>query len=189
MPLQDIEEFDIALTTKLDGFQLLYAAEMDGVVATEDVSTKDLNELEFVEVKTRLQDTTEQQYRNYVKWKLPKWWMQSFLVGIETIYEGFRTREGHVQQMKMLPVRQIPKMAEGVWSPAVMMRFGADFLATVNAVMGQVDCPWTVYKFSYDSNRSWNVTFDVFEGKNEYSFLPQSHIDLMEQLKGKSSRS
>lgn len=189
-PLQDIEEFNIALTTKLEGMRILYAAEMDGVDdmgqnKDEDGPNPDLNKLRFVEVKTRIPDRTEQQYKNYVKFKLPKWWCQSFLVGVDTIYSGFRSREGHVKEMEPLPVNRIPKLSQDVWSPAVMVRFGADFLATVKNIMNDVDCPETVYKFSYDGNKSWNVTYEVFEGKNEYSFLPQSHIDLVGSFKGR----
>lgn len=160
---------------------------MDGVDDRNSPVTEpnpDLNKLKFVEVKTRMKDTTEQQFRNYVKWKLPKWWCQSFLVGVETIYTGFRTRDGHVKEMESLPVREIPKMAQNVWSPAIMMRFGADFLHTVQDVMMDVDCPHTVYKFDYDANKNWNVTYEEFEGKNEFSFLPQTHIDLMDKISG-----
>lgn len=138
-----------------------------------------LDLLKFVEVKTRLKDTTEQQYRNYLKWKLPKWWCQSFLVGVETIHVGFRSRDGHVREMEKLLVRDIPKMCDGVWSPAIMVRFGADFLSTVQDAMHDIDCPHTVFKFDYDNNKRWNVTYEVIEGPNELSFLPQSHIDLM----------
>lgn len=168
------------MTTKLSGWRILYAAELDGV---EEVSvaakSTPLDLLKFVEVKTRLKDSTEQQYRNYLKWKLPKWWCQSFLVGVETIHVGFRSRDGHVREMEKLLVRDIPKMCDGVWSPAIMVRFGADFLSTVQDAMHDIDCPHTVFKFDYDNNKSWNVTYEVIEGPNELSFLPQSHIDLM----------
>lgn len=181
-PLQDIEEFNLALTTKLEGWRIIYAAEVDGVEDDSGVQNKDsarLDALRFVEVKTRMADWTEKQYQNYVKFKLPKWWCQSFLVGVDTIYAGFRSREGRVREIEPLAVSQIPKMAQGVWSPAVMVRFGADFLSTVQELMRDVECPHTVYQFSYDANKSWNVTYEVREGKNELSFLPQSHIDLL----------
>lgn len=144
-------------------------------------SETDLNRVKFVEVKTRMKDSNERQYSNYVKWKLPKWWMQSFLSGVETICVGFRTKDGHISEMEELPVKEIPRLAKGMWSPAIMIRFGADFLATVSELMRDVDCPRTVYKFDYDSSKSWKVTYEVYEGKNEFSFLPESYIDFMEK--------
>lgn len=181
----------MALTTALEGMRILYAAEMDGVDDLTVPATEpqpDLNQLKFVEVKTRMRDTTDQQYKNFVKWKLPKWWCQSFLVGVDTIYSGYRTRDGFVQEIESLAVRQIPKMAHNVWSPAVMLRFGADFLATVQDLMADVDCPETVYQFSYDSNKNWNVTYKEFKGRNELSFLPQNHIELMRRISGEGHK-
>ena len=183
-PLNDTEEFSVTLSTKLEGFRILYAAEMDGVDdlshGPEVVNSEtDLNRVKFVEVKTRMKDSNERQYSNYVKWKLPKWWMQSFLSGVETIFVGFRTKDGHISEIEELPVKEIPRMAKEMWSPAIMIRFGADFLATVSELMRDVDCPRAVFKFDYDSSRSWNVTYEVYEGKNEFSFLPESFIDFM----------
>lgn len=44
--------------------------------------------------------------------KLLKWWCQSFLVGIETIYCGFRDDNGVVTSVKEFRVRDLPKMAK-----------------------------------------------------------------------------
>lgn len=44
--------------------------------------------------------------------KLLKWWCQSFLVGIDTIYCGFRDDDGVVTSVKEFRVRDLPKMAK-----------------------------------------------------------------------------
>lgn len=163
--------------TRLDSFKILYAAEVDGV--DEDVKKESLDDMQFIEIKTRMADTTERQYNNYLKFKLPKWWCQSFLVGVEKIYCGFRTEDGHVKKIEALEVKNIPKMCQYHWSPNIMVQFGVDFLAMVHDLMQEVDCPYTVYQFNYDSNVNRNITYEVFQDKNTFSFLPETHMDLM----------
>lgn len=179
-PLHDCEEFNIGLSTILDTFKILFAAEVDGV--DEDVSKDSLNEMNFIEIKTRMADPTQHQYNNYLRYKLPKWWCQSYLVGVRKIYCGFRTEEGHVKKIEELLVKDIPKMCQNHWLPNVMFNFCADFMALVCDTLEKVDCPHTVFQFHYDRNANRYITYEVFEGKNKFSFLPETYIDLMKDL-------
>lgn len=55
-------------------------------------------------------------YLEISRFKLLKWWCQSFLVGIETIYCGFRDDDGIVSSVKDFKVKDLPKMAKvGKW--------------------------------------------------------------------------
>lgn len=45
----------------------------------------------------------------HARFKLIKWWCQSFLVGIGTVVAGFRDDTGVVESVAEYPVREIPR--------------------------------------------------------------------------------
>ena len=48
------------------------------------------------------------------RFKMLKWWAQSFLIGIPKIVCGFRTDEGIVERLQVYETQELPKMCE-VW--------------------------------------------------------------------------
>lgn len=49
------------------------------------------------------------------RFKLIKWWSQSFLVGIERIICGFRDDDGVVQHLQNFNTKDLPKMANVIF--------------------------------------------------------------------------
>ena len=47
-----------------------------------------------------------------LRFKLLKWWLQSFLLGVETIICGFRDDDGIVREIKTYNTHDLPKMAQ-----------------------------------------------------------------------------
>lgn len=177
--LNEKKEFAVVFKGGLGKFRLLYGAEIDGVDESQDLGDDivPLERLRLTEVKTKMWDATERQYNNFLKYKLPKWWCQSFLVAIERIHYGLRTDDGFVEKMDSLDVSRIPKMCQSEWSASVMMTFLQDFLQLIENVMTNVDDPHTVYKFNYNNPVKRSITYEIYRDKNEYSFLPESYIN------------
>lgn len=49
------------------------------------------------------------------RFKLMKWWSQSYLVGIPRVVAGFRDMDGHVHTLKTYHVNEMPHMAQVFW--------------------------------------------------------------------------
>lgn len=113
-PVNENEQFCCAFEAKLNGNNLLYGAEMDGIDSDRavDVETVDLNSLKFIELKTKVREERENQKRSFLRFKALNWWCQSFLVNIRTIIMGIRNRRGIVTEIKEIPTRDLPKMAQ-----------------------------------------------------------------------------
>ena len=46
------------------------------------------------------------------RFKLLKWWAQSFIVGIPTVVCGYRNDRGIVTQLESIPIKDMPSMAK-----------------------------------------------------------------------------
>lgn len=178
-PVNESEEFNCVLRTRLEGLDLLYGAEMDGIVSNEkcDLTSVDLNTLEHVEVKVRRKETTYRQGQNFLKFNLVKWWCQSFLVGIQRIYMGLRNDEGIVKEIQVLDVSSLPKMAKEYWSPAVCVDFLNEFLNMVKKTLRNTNCPYSVFEFYWNPANQKSITYRYHEGNNDLSFLPDWYIE------------
>lgn len=138
--------------------------------------------MKFIQITT----CSEAKHRSNVLWRSSRfrfsyWWCQSFLIGGKSIYCGFRsTQDRHVRSVAKYAVDDLP--LRKYWSSDVMVNFGIDFFKFVKETMAAVDCPDTVYKFSYDLTVNSNITYQIFRGNNELSFLPRTYIDFIDNL-------
>ncbi|KAL1400819.1 hypothetical protein quinque_004887 [Culex quinquefasciatus] len=177
-PVIESEEFCAMFSATLEGNRVLYGAEMDGVFRTDPLDKRHLmdaallNRLEFVEVKVKRRESNQRQVDNFYRFKTRNWWCQSFLVNIGRIFVGLRDDRGVVDEIREMGLKELDRDSRQYWSASVCMAFCSQFLAMVKDTMAGVDCKGTVYRFEYDANRCRNVTYQVFEGPNEESFLP-----------------
>lgn len=114
-PVDETEEFCGMFSTKLEGKNILLAAEMDGIISNKILDhSSEINweKLEFVELKVKRRETNERQKNNFYRFKLIKWWCQSFLVGISKVYFGLRDDRGIVDEIDKMNVNDMPKMAK-----------------------------------------------------------------------------
>ena len=94
--------------SRLGPHSLVYGAEMDGLIPgfktinNEDeddaniVDRVDLNASSFVELKTSRKIDHPGQLRSLRRFKLIKWWCQSYAVGIGVVCAGMRDDDGRV---------------------------------------------------------------------------------------------
>ncbi|GIY21103.1 decapping and exoribonuclease protein [Caerostris extrusa] len=107
------EEYCIVLKGRLDKHTLLYSAEVDGKDPLYNNNRdKDPQSTQcYSELKTSRIITTERQHINFCRFKLMKWWLQSFLVGIPKVICGFRDDSGIVRKLEVFPIPEIPRMS------------------------------------------------------------------------------
>lgn len=93
--------FACVVTTSLDEHKLLYPAEVDCCLNDEHKTLRD-----FCELKTSVGESLADLNlgRNV---KFLKWWMQSFLIGIDKIKIGLRTEDGVVKRIVDFNINQI----------------------------------------------------------------------------------
>ncbi|XP_042907114.1 decapping and exoribonuclease protein [Parasteatoda tepidariorum] len=175
VPVNEKEEYCIVLKGRLNSHTILFSAEVDGKDPeylnnpnAEPVSTKS-----YTELKTSRIITTHRQNQNFARFKLLKWWLQSFLAGIPKIICGFRDDQGVVRNLDIFPVHDIPKMAQNMWSPAATLNFSSCFLDFVKRCVKKDD-PYVVYKFYWKPGSP--ITCEELKSPTEYQVLPEWYI-------------
>ncbi|TRY93049.1 hypothetical protein DNTS_025173 [Danionella cerebrum] len=129
----------------------------------------------YVELKTSAEIRTSKQRSNFLRYKLIKWWAQSFLPGVPLIVAGFRDKDGIVASVKTFKTSKISQMIKSeyeTWKPTVCMNFCNDFLSFVKSVVRE-DNPGLVYLFSWEPRRE--VCFSIHRD-SAYSFLPDWYL-------------
>ncbi|XP_034944728.1 decapping and exoribonuclease protein-like isoform X2 [Chelonus insularis] len=113
--VNEAEEFNCVFQTQLIHHHLLYAAEMDALLSDKKlVDPLPLDKLQFIELKTNRIIESSQQNENLKKFKLLRWWCQSFLVGTERIICGFRDDRGIVKELKDFRVSSIARYSKNM---------------------------------------------------------------------------
>nr|ADD24238.1 Dom3Z [Lepeophtheirus salmonis] len=150
------EEYDSVYRTELEGMAIIYGAEMDAIFKSQK---PEVNVEDFVEFKTSKEFQNDRNYQNFVKYKVLKWWCQSFLVGITTIVCGFRDDDGFVRRIEDFSVRDIPKLEGVTWKPNVCMGFLKNLLKTLKNDI--ILTPNIVYNVSFDPPGSNINTYET----------------------------
>ncbi|KAK7788557.1 hypothetical protein R5R35_011747 [Gryllus longicercus] len=163
------EEFCVMFKSKLNLHRLMYGAEMDGVESSDVVKNlEDLQAAEFIELKTNRKIQHPKQAENFKKYKLIKWWCQSFLVGITKIWCGYRDDHGVIHQVEKMQVSDFPRKAKGIWDPALCMNFCDHFLTFVRDVVKEEE-PHTVWQFQWSPGE--DIVGTKIPGPSEFSFV------------------
>ncbi|XP_030053194.1 decapping and exoribonuclease protein isoform X1 [Microcaecilia unicolor] len=172
------EAFCTVVQTKLNGHSLLFAGEVD--CADPKYPSQKAPDC-YVELKTSKEIHSANQQRSFNRYKLIKWWAQSFLPGVPRIVAGFRNEEGIVASLKTFETMKISHMIRGDWNswkPAVCMNFCNAFLSFVKKVAIQDD-PQLVYLFSWEPGS--DVSYSVHK-EPTLTFVPAWYVQLITQL-------
>lgn len=169
------EAFCSVVQTKLHGHSLLFSGEVD---CKDPAYPNQKAPGCYVELKTSKEIRTPYQQRSFNRYKLIKWWAQSFLPGIPRIIAGYRDEEGQVVSMQTFETMKISHLIRGEWNswkPAVCMNFCNAFLAFVKKVVTQDD-PQVVYLFSWEPRR--DVSYTIHKDP-AHAFLPPWYLSAM----------
>ncbi|XP_066498680.1 decapping and exoribonuclease protein [Hoplias malabaricus] len=166
------EAFCTVVQTRLADHKLLFSGEVD--CRDKDPKAPPAPSC-YIELKTSVEICTPKQRSNFHRYKLLKWWAQSFLPGVPRIVAGFRDQDGvvvSVETFHVSKISQLIKNEHNCWKPTVCMNFCSDFLSFVKSVVKEDD-PRLVYLFAWDPHR--DVSYSVHRD-SEYTFLPDWYV-------------
>lgn len=146
-PIDCNAEFCAIAKTTLGGSRIILAGEVDCEREAAEHTAGGMRP--YVELKTSKLLTDEHSRRSFERYKLSKWYLQSYLLGVETIFCGFRDHAGVLQKVQELEIKQLPAYARSAWQPHVMLNFGAATLGWLyeRVVIGP---PSAGYVLSYE---------------------------------------
>ncbi|XP_060696600.1 decapping and exoribonuclease protein [Hemiscyllium ocellatum] len=174
------EAFCCVVRTRLNGHSLVFSGEVD----CKDNSDPRLKAPQcYVELKTSREIYTPNQERNFHRFKLIKWWAQSFLPGVPRIITGFRDDNGMVvslQSFETMKIHHLVKNERNCWKPAVCLNFCNAFLSFVKKVVTHDDHQM-VTLFSWEPGK--DISYTVHTDRT-YAFLPDWYVENMIVQKG-----
>ena len=127
-PVDANEEFFGVFACKLGDHRLCVAAEID----CEDGSG-------YVELKTNKLLNTPRQVRTFERFKLFKFWLQSFLVGTPAVVVGFRDDAGECSKRQRFDTLKLPALGAKHWQPRVALHFADSVLSWLS------DATWAAW--------------------------------------------
>jgi len=168
-PVNESEEFCCVFRSRVGGLSMVYGAEMDAYTSVKELDRREhLSPDKFVEMKTSREVENDRQARTFRRFKLLKWWAQSFLVGTPEVLCGWRDDDGVVWRLESFTVRNIPKAGEG-WQPNVCFNFLTSVLTKLREVVEEgLDKVW---ELSYNPHRGLEVQRCRVQG-GEHPVLP-----------------
>lgn len=119
-PINANAEFCSVVESKLGGIRIIFGAEVDCEHARDGKGAR-----RYMELKTAKVLSSDKDRHTLERFKMCKWWLQSFLVGIRDICCGFRDDKGTLLKIQHFQTRDLNKFARGKWSGNGMLRFGA----------------------------------------------------------------
>lgn len=150
--------------SRIKNHSIVYGAEMDCV--EKDVPLDKLKLSNFIEIKTTRTLHNQRQYDNMCKYKLQKWWAQSYLIGISKLICGYRDDDMIVRSLEKYNVNDFPQMGRQWWSHIVCLNFLDQFLTFVKKCVKEDE---TIYKFYWKPGS--NVTCTKTNDTN-FEILP-----------------
>ncbi|XP_033752993.1 decapping and exoribonuclease protein-like [Pecten maximus] len=163
------EGFCSVVRSRLNSHSLVYGGEVDAAVSAVGPGEK----YQYVEFKTSIAIESQKQDFTFKRYKLIKWWAQSFLVGIEKIVAGFRDRNGIVNGLNTFNTGDLPHIARDIrdpWKPNVCFNFLDQILIFIKKTITNND-PSVVYLLEWEPG--YDVRCQRMQSGSKYAFLPQ----------------
>ena len=172
-PVNNKEGYCSVVRSRLAEHSLVFGGEVDCTDVTDSQTDHATLSKHYVELKTTYEFKHAGQERNFKRFKLIKFWAQSFLIGIGRIIVGFKDQQGVVRRLEEYPTMKIPSLVKDIqnpWEPTVCFNFVHQFLHHVKKVAIKDD-PLTSYVFEWKPRQ--DIMCTLYEGESEYSFLPK----------------
>ncbi|KAF9164136.1 hypothetical protein DFQ26_001782 [Actinomortierella ambigua] len=137
--------------TRLGEHSIILGAEVDCTLQRKRPAPA--NPLDdYVELKTSRVIGSEREQTSYEKFKLLKFWAQSYLAGVPTIVVGFRDDNGIVRELQTLKTAEIPQIVRGrrgFWDKRVCINFLDGILKFIRTHVVEDD-PMVSYALRWD---------------------------------------
>lgn len=125
-PINNKEAFCSVMRCRLDRHSIVFGAEVDCCLKAP--SNPPLN---YIELKTSRLIENNKMQRSFERYKLLKWWGQSFLAGVPRIICGFRDDYGVVKKLQSFKTLEIPHLvsqSHDMWTGNVCLNFTNEML-------------------------------------------------------------
>eukprot|EP00126_Sphaerothecum_destruens_P004709 Sdes_comp18343_c0_seq2m8086 len=142
-------EYCVVEKLHLNGIRLILGAEIDCVQDGFPVHEKSKH---YVELKTSKVLLSDYQALNFRKYKLLKYWIQSFLAGVRTIVVGFH-RDGILEHIHEFNTLAIPRECKNEWNANICLNFTSSVLSFLQKEVQEN----VYYTLSYDPIESKNA--------------------------------
>lgn len=179
------EEYCTIVRSRLNEVHsLLYGAEVDAVDHRLVEKKPDLvhSPRRYVELKTSRLVDGKRQETNMHKFKLVKWWAQSYLIGIPRVICGFRDDSGLVRKLEDYPLSRMTRLGAEYWTPGDCLSFLEEFLTFVKKNV--LDGPQKVVLFEYNAAAKEIRCKEVKQSEARYEamkILPQWYLDVLDE--------
>ncbi|XP_073404909.1 decapping and exoribonuclease protein isoform X4 [Dendrobates tinctorius] len=171
------EGFCSVLLGRLASHSFLVSGEVD---CKDPSSTNPSPPSCYVELKTSALIRSPYQERSFHRYKLLKWWCQSFLLGIPLIVTGFRNPQGRIVSLEKFRTSEISRLVRGdrqSWDPAVCMNFCNAFLDYIKKVV-TTDDHRVVFVFAWEPGE--DVSFTI-EADSDRLVIPDWYVEAISQ--------
>ncbi|KAI7897652.1 RAI1 like PD-XK nuclease-domain-containing protein [Cokeromyces recurvatus] len=142
-------QYCTVVKTKLGNNSIIMGAEVD--CCNKEKSKQKLEN--YIELKTSRIIESKQNLYSFERYKLLKFWAQSFLVGVPKIICGFRNDEGRILNIKEYKTLEIPRLIRNkpnLWNPSVCLNFANELLNWIRLKMTENDATLTyLIEFKY----------------------------------------
>eukprot|EP00118_Oscarella_pearsei_P004300 m.18146 g.18146 ORF g.18146 m.18146 type:complete len:395 (+) comp27606_c0_seq2:157-1341(+) len=169
-PVNDMQAFCSVVSTKLEGVRILMSGEVD--CYEKDGSS------DYIELKTSRHIDRDRQNHSFLKFKIIRWWAQSFLIGVPKIICGWRDDDGFVKRLETFKTLELPRLVrdrESMWDPSVCLNFCHQLLVWIQSVITE-DNPKIAYLIEWKSPFR-EVTVKVLPENSSYVFLPDWYTE------------
>lgn len=145
-PINNKEAFCSVVRCRLDKHSMVFGAETDCTVKNNSKNTNPSSN--YIELKTSRIIENERMQWSFERFKLLKWWAQSFLAGIPRVVCGFRDDDGIVKKLKTYNTLEIPSsiaQSKNMWVGSVCLNFCNQMLAWVKSVVKEEELVYILH--------------------------------------------
>ena len=167
------EAFCTVTRTRLQKHSLVMGAEVDCCLKSFRDKPSFKPPKNYIELKTTRIMQYYKQKQNFARYKLLKFWAQSFLAGLPRVIVGERDDDGVVLELKTYDTMQIPSQARQFssdWNASVCLNFLDKFLSWMKEIVVE-DNPDSVYMFYF--NEPFDKITVTFSSDGHERFLPE----------------
>ena len=130
----------------------------------------------YIELKTSVQPHHHNQHFTFKRYKLIKWWAQSYLAGVPKIICGYRDHNGFVKELQTFNTLAIPRLVrdKGMWDSSVCLNFLDRFLGWMKEIVRKSG-PDVVYLFSWKEPFTEVTVSEIVDGSHRV--LPDWYLE------------
>lgn len=170
-PYNNCEAYCTVVRSRLNSHSLVFSGEVDA----EHNDTK--YGKHYVELKSTRDFSHPRQFISFKRFKLIKWWAQSFLVNVPEIVCGYRDDDGVVRRLESFHTNKLPLIAKDIsnpWKPNVCFNFLDQLLKFIKSSV-KVDDSKTVHLIQWSPGEP--VWCSKPQTNTDYNFLPEWYTD------------